>query len=156
MRVLLIGGGGREHAIAASIVKKLYCAPGNAGIAKIAECVPIGVMEFDRLIAFAKEKSIDLAVCSQDDPLCAGIVDAFEVAGLKIFGTRKNAAIIEGSKAFSKDLMKKYGIPTAAYETFADPDAAIAYLRSDLQHIGRGEGRCPDDHAGQEVRLRRQ
>ena len=130
MKVLLIGGGGREHAIAASIMKskrveKLYCAPGHAGIARIAECAPIGVMEFDRLIAFAKEKEIDLAVCSQDDPLCAGIVDAFEAAGIKIFGTRKNAAIIEGSKAFSKDLMKKYGIPTAAYETFTDPDAAI-------------------------------
>ena len=135
MKVLLIGGGGREHAIAASIMKskrveKLYCAPGNAGIARIAECAPIGVMEFDRLIAFAKEKEIDLAVCSQDDPLCAGIVDAFEAAGLKIFGTRKNAAIIEGSKAFSKDLMKKYGIPTAAYETFMDPDAAISYLET--------------------------
>ena len=135
MKVLLIGGGGREHAIAAAIVKsrrvdKLYCAPGNAGIAKIAECVPIGVMEFDRLIDFAKEKQIDLAVCSQDDPLCAGIVDAFEAAGLKIFGTRKNAAIIEGSKAFSKQLMKKYGIPTAAYEIFTDADRAVEYLRS--------------------------
>lgn len=135
MKVLLIGGGGREHAIAASIVKskrvdKLYCCPGNAGIAQIAECAPIGVMEFDRLIAFAKEKQVDLTVCSQDDPLCAGIVDAFEAAGLPIFGTKKNAAIIEGSKAFSKDLMKRYGIPTAAYETFTDPDAAIAYLKT--------------------------
>lgn len=135
MKVLLVGGGGREHAIAASIVKserveKLFCAPGNAGIAEIAECVPIGVMEFDKLIAFAKEQQIDLTVCSQDDPLCAGIVDAFESAGLKIFGTRQNAAIIEGSKAFSKNLMKKYGIPTAAYETFTDPDAAIRYLET--------------------------
>ncbi len=135
MKVLLIGGGGREHAIAAAIVKspqveKLYCAPGNAGIAEIAECVPIGVMEFDRLIAFAVEQQIDLAVCSQDDPLCAGIVDAFEEAGLRIFGTRKNAAIIEGSKAFSKDLMKKYHIPTAAYETFSDPAAAMHYLET--------------------------
>ena len=145
MRVLLIGGGGREHAIAASIVKskrveKLYCAPGNAGIAKIAECVPIGVMEFDRLIAFAKEKSIDLAVCSQDDPLCAGIVDAFEAAGLKIFGTRKNAAIIEGSKAFSKDLMKKYGIPTAAYETIAYLETAKLpiVLKADGLALGKG------------------
>ncbi len=135
MRVLLVGGGGREHAIAASIVKskrvdKLYCAPGNAGIAEIAECVSIGVMDFDALIAFAQKEKIDLTVCSQDDPLCAGIVDAFEAAGLRIFGTRKNAAIIEGSKAFSKDLMQKYGIPTAAYATFTDPDAAIQYLEN--------------------------
>ena len=135
MKVLLIGGGGREHAIAAAIVKspkveKLYCAPGNAGIAEIAECAPIGVMEFDRLISYAREKEIDLAVCSQDDPLCAGIVDAFEEAGIRIFGTKKNAAIIEGSKAFSKDLMKKYNIPTAAYETFRDPEAAVHYLET--------------------------
>ncbi len=135
MKVLLIGGGGREHAIAAAIKKskrvdKLYCAPGNAGIGEIAECVPIGVMEFDRLIAFAKEKEIDLAVCSQDDPLVGGIVDAFEEAGIRIFGTRKNAAIIEGSKAFSKNLMKKYGIPTAAYETFTDANEAMEYLKT--------------------------
>ena len=135
MKLLLVGGGGREHAIAQALVRsprteKLYCAPGNAGIAQIAECVPIGVMEFDKLIAFAKEKEIDLTVVSQDDPLCAGIVDAFEAAGLAVFGTRKNAAIIEGSKAFSKQLMKKYGIPTAAYEIFTDPDAALAYLET--------------------------
>ena len=135
MKVLLVGGGGREHAIAASIAKsqrveKLYCAPGNAGIAQVAECVPIGVMEFGKLIEFAKEKAIDLAVCSQDDPLCAGIVDAFEAAGIPMFGTKANAAIIEGSKAFSKDLMKRYGIPTAAYETFTDADAALAYLET--------------------------
>lgn len=135
MKVLLVGGGGREHAIAASIVKskkveKLYCAPGNAGIADLAECVPIGVMEFEKLIHFAKEKNVDLAVCSQDDPLCAGIVDAFEEAGIPMFGTKKNAAVIEGSKAFSKKLMKKYGIPTAAYEIFEDPDAALSYLET--------------------------
>ena len=135
MKLLLVGGGGREHAIAQALVRsprteKLYCAPGNAGMAQIAECVPIGVMEFDKLIAFAKEKEIDLTVVSQDDPLCAGIVDAFEAAGLAVFGTRKNAAIIEGSKAFSKQLMKKYGIPTAAYEIFTDPDAALAYLET--------------------------
>lgn len=135
MKVLLVGGGGREHAIADAIVRskqveKLYCAPGNAGIAAIAECAPIGVMEFDKLIAFAKEKEIDLAVCSQDDPLCAGIVDAFAAAGIPMFGTKADAAIIEGSKAFSKELMKKYGIPTAAYETFSDPDAALAYLET--------------------------
>ena len=135
MKVLLVGGGGREHAIATALVRssrvdKLYCAPGNAGIARIAECVPIGVMEFDRQTAFAKEKDIDLTVISMDDPLCAGIADAFEAAGLRVFGTRKNAAIIEGSKAFSKDLMKKYGIPTAAYEIFDDAEKALAYLET--------------------------
>lgn len=135
MKVLLVGGGGREHAIATALAKssrvdKLYCAPGNAGIAQIAQCLPIGVMEFDKLTDFAKENAIDLTVCSMDDPLCAGIVDAFEEKGLRIFGTRKNAAIIEGSKAFSKDLMKKYGIPTAAYEVFDDADRALKYLES--------------------------
>ena len=135
MKILLIGGGGREHAIATAIVKsrrcdKLYCAPGNAGIARIAECVPIGIMEFDRQIEFVKKNDIDLVVCSQDDPLCAGLVDAHEAAGIRVFGTRKNSAIIEGSKAFSKNLMKKYGIPTAAYEVFSDPDEAISYLET--------------------------
>ena len=135
MKVLLVGGGGREHAIADALrrspqVDTLYCAPGNAGIARIAECVPIGTMDFKALTDFAKEKEIDLTVCSMDDPLCAGIVDAFEAEGLRIFGTPANAAIIEGSKAFSKDLMKKYGIPTAAYEVFDDPEKALAYLES--------------------------
>ena len=135
MKVLLVGGGGREHAIADALrrspqVDTLYCAPGNAGIARIAECVPIGTMDFKALTEFAKEKEIDLTVCSMDDPLCAGIVDAFEAEGLRIFGTPANAAIIEGSKAFSKDLMKKYGIPTAAYEVFEDPEKALAYLES--------------------------
>ena len=135
MKVLLVGSGGREHAIAASIVKsprveKLYCAPGNAGIAKIAECVPIGTMDFPALTKFAKDNGIDLTVCSMDDPLCAGIVDVFEAEGLRIFGTPANAAIIEGSKAFSKDLMRKYKIPTAQYETFDDPDKALAYLET--------------------------
>ena len=135
MKVLLVGSGGREHAIAASIVKsprveKLYCAPGNAGIAKIAECVPIGTMDFPALTKFAKDNGIDLTVCSMDDPLCAGIVDVFEAEGLRIFGTPANAAIIEGSKAFSKDLMRKYEIPTAQYETFDDPDKALAYLET--------------------------
>ena len=135
MKVLLVGGGGREHAIADALrrspqVDTLYCAPGNAGIARIAECVPIGTMDFKALTDFAKEKEIDLTVCSMDDPLCAGIVDAFEAEGLRIFGTPANAAIIEGSKAFSKNLMKKYGIPTAAYEVFEDPEKALAYLES--------------------------
>ncbi|MCR4690222.1 MAG: phosphoribosylamine--glycine ligase [Lachnospiraceae bacterium] len=135
MKVLIVGGGGREHAIAASVKKssrvdKIYCAPGNAGIAQIAECVPIGVMEFDKLVNFAKEKEIDLTIIGPDDPLVAGVVDPFEAAGLRVFGPRKNAAILEGSKAFSKDLMKKYEIPTAAYETFDDPKQAMAYLET--------------------------
>ena len=131
MKILIIGGGGREHAIAwkaaqSSRVEKIYCAPGNAGISQIAECVPIGVMEFDRLLEFAKEKEIDLTIVGMEDPLVGGIVDRFEEAGLRIFGPRKNAAILEGSKAFSKNLMKKYGIPTAAYETFTEPEAALS------------------------------
>ena len=123
MKVLVVGSGGREHAIVTSIsksdkVSKIYCAPGNAGIAALAECVDIGVMDFDKLVAFAKDKAVDLVVVAPDDPLVAGAVDAFEAAGIRAFGPRANAAIIEGSKAFSKDLMKKYGIPTAAYENF--------------------------------------
>lgn len=140
MTILLVGGGGREHAMLHAIknssrVDKIYAAPGNAGMADMAELVDIGVMEFNRLIAFAKEKDVDLTVCSQDDPLCAGIVDAFEAAGLKIFGTKKDAAIIEGSKAFSKNLMKKYHIPTAAYEVFTDPKEAEAYLETQKMPI---------------------
>lgn len=135
MKILLVGGGGREHALAWKIsqsdkVDKLYCAPGNAGIAELAECVDIGVMEFDKLVNFAKEKQIDLTVVAPDDPLAAGAVDAFEQAGLRAFGPRKNAAILEGSKAFSKDLMKKYNIPTAAYETFDSAEDAQAYLET--------------------------
>ena len=135
MKVLIVGSGGREHAIATSVaassrVDKIYCAPGNAGIGQIAECVPIGAMEFDKLVAFAKEKEIDFTIVGMDDPLVGGIVDVFEAEGLKVFGPRKNAAILEGSKAFSKDLMKKYNIPTAAYETFDDPKAAEEYLKT--------------------------
>ncbi len=135
MKVLVVGGGGREHAIVTSIAKskrvsKIYCAPGNAGIAELAECVNIGVMEFDKLVGFAKENEIDLAVVAPDDPLVAGAVDAFETAGIRAFGPRANAAIIEGSKAFSKDLMKKYNIPTAAYENFTDADEALKYLET--------------------------
>ena len=135
MKILIVGGGGREHAIAWKVaqsakVEKIYCAPGNAGIAQVAECVNIGVMEFDRLVEFAREKEIDLTVVAPDDPLAAGAVDAFEAAGLRAFGPRKNAAVLEGSKAFSKDLMKKYGIPTAAYETFDSPEEALAYLET--------------------------
>ena len=135
MKVLIVGGGGREHAIAWKVsqspkVEKLYCAPGNAGIAQVAECVDIGVMEFDKLTAFAKENQIDLTIIGPDDPLAAGAADAFEAAGLRVFGPRKNAAILEGSKAFSKDLMKKYGIPTASYENFDSPETALAYLET--------------------------
>lgn len=135
MKVLIVGSGGREHAIAWKVaqskkVDKIYCAPGNAGIYEVAECVPIGAMEFDKLVAFAKEKEIDLTVIGMDDPLVGGIVDVFEKEGLRVFGPRKNAAILEGSKAFSKDLMKKYNIPTAAYETFTDPEKALEYLET--------------------------
>ncbi|MBR5467866.1 MAG: phosphoribosylamine--glycine ligase [Firmicutes bacterium] len=133
MKVLLVGSGGREHAIVWKLkqsekIEKIYCAPGNAGIAQDAECVPIGAMEFDKLVAFAKENAIDFTIIGMDDPLVGGVVDAFEAEGLKVFGPRKNAAIIEGSKAFSKDLMKKYGIPTAKYETFDNYDAAKEYV----------------------------
>ena len=135
MKVLIVGSGGREHAIAWSVAKspkvdKIFCAPGNAGIAEFAECVNIGAMEFDKLVAFAKENAIDLTIIGMDDPLVGGVVDAFEAEVLRVFGPRKNAAIIEGSKAFSKDLMKKYNIPTAAYENFTDPDEAIKYLET--------------------------
>ena len=135
MKVLIVGSGGREHAIAWKVaqsekVDKIYCAPGNAGIAEYAECVAIGAMEFDKLVAFAKEKEIDLTIIGMDDPLVGGVVDAFEEAGLRVFGPRKNAAILEGSKAFSKDLMKKYNIPTAAYENFDNAEDALAYLET--------------------------
>lgn len=136
MKVLIVGGGGREHAIAVSMkrsrrVDKLYCVPGNAGIAEIAECEPsIGVMEFDKIIAYAKEKQVDLVFVAPDDPLVGGLVDELQKAGLRAFGPDRKAAILEGSKAFSKDLMKKYNIPTAAYETFEDAEAALAYLET--------------------------
>lgn len=135
MKVLIVGSGGREHAIAHAVAKspqveKIYCAPGNGGIAELAECLPIGAMEFDKLCSFAREQQIDLTIIGMDDPLVGGIVDIFEEQGLRVFGPRKNAAILEGSKAFSKDLMKKYNIPTAAYENFTDADAALAYLKT--------------------------
>ena len=138
MKILIVGSGGREHAIAWSVAKspkadKIYCAPGNAGIAEYAECVDIGAMEFEKLAAFAKEKEIDLTIVGMDDPLVGGIVDVFEAQGLRVFGPRKNAAILDGSKAFSNDLMKKYGIPTAAYENFDDPEKALTYLRTEAK-----------------------
>lgn len=158
MKVLIVGGGGREHAIAACVAKspkadQIYCAPGNAGIAEYAVCVPIGAMEFDKLVVFAKEKEIDLVIVGMDDPLVAGLVDEMETAGIRTFGPRKNAAILEGSKAFSKDLMKKYNIPTAGYENFTDPDAALAYLenasypivlKADGLALGKGVLICQD------------
>ena len=132
MKVLIVGSGGREHAIAwkvagSPLVDKIYCAPGNAGIEEYAECVDIKAMDFEGLADFAQEKGVDLTVIGMDDPLVGGVVDVFEARGLRVFGPRKNAAILEGSKGFSKDLMKKYGIPTAAYETFTDPEEALAY-----------------------------
>lgn len=135
MKVLVVGSGGREHAIVTSVAKskkvdKIFCAPGNAGIGKIAECVPIGAMEFEKLVAFAQEKKIDLVIVGMDAPLVGGLVDEFEKVGIRAFGPRKNAAILEGSKAFSKDLMKKYHIPTAGYETFDDPNKAMEYLQT--------------------------
>ncbi|MDD6070495.1 MAG: phosphoribosylamine--glycine ligase [Clostridiales bacterium] len=158
MKVLIIGSGGREHAIAAAVAKskrvsKIYAAPGNAGIAELAECVDISVMDFDKLVSFAKNKEIDFTIVGPDDPLVAGAVDAFEAEGLKVFGPRKNAAIIEGSKAFSKDLMKKYNIPTAAYENFDNPEEALAYLetaefpivlKADGLALGKGVLICKD------------
>ncbi len=135
MKVLIVGSGGREHAIAHSVaqskkVDKIYCAPGNAGIAEYAECVPIGAMEFDKIVAFSKEKEIGLVIVGMDDPLVGGLVDELDAAGIRAFGPRKNAAILEGSKAFSKDLMKKYHIPTAGYENFEDPSEALTYLET--------------------------
>ena len=146
MKILIVGSGGREHAIAYACAKsprvdKIFCAPGNAGIAQIAECVPIAAMEFDKLVDFAKKESIDLTVIGMDDPLVGGVVDVFEKEGLRVFGPRKNAAILEGSKAFSKDLMRKYNIPTAAYETFTSPEAAMKYLEtSDYPIVLKADG----------------
>ena len=158
MKVLIVGSGGREHAIAYSVAKsnkvsKIYCAPGNAGISEYAECVPVGAMEFDKLVAFAKEREIDLVIVGMDDPLVGGLVDELEAAGIRTFGPRKNAAILEGSKAFSKNLMKKYDIPTAAYENFTDSAAAIKYLetakfpivlKADGLALGKGVLICND------------
>lgn len=135
MKILIVGSGGREHAIAWKTAQspkadKIYCAPGNAGIAEYAQCVNIGAMEFDKLADFAAAHEIDLTVIGMDDPLVGGIVDVFEARGLKVFGPKQNAAVLEGSKAFSKDLMKKYNIPTAAYENFDDAEEALKYLET--------------------------
>lgn len=146
MNVLVVGSGGREHAICTLVRKssrcdKLYCAPGNAGIASIAECVPIGAMELDKLVDFAKNNGIDFCIVGMDDPLVAGLVDRMEAAGIKTFGPRANAAILEGSKAFSKDLMKKYNIPTASYENFDSYESAVEYLKTaDMPIVLKADG----------------
>ncbi len=146
MRVLVVGGGGREHAICTCVAKSpkvdaLFCAPGNAGIADIATCVDIGPMEFDKLVSFAKENAIDFCIVGMDDPLVGGLTDRMEEAGIRTFGPRKNAAILEGSKAFSKDLMKKYGIPTAIYENFDDYDKAVEFLKkADMPIVLKADG----------------
>ncbi len=134
MKILVVGSGGREHTIVWKIaqspkVDKIYCAPGNGGIAALAECIDINVMDKEKMVAFAKEKAIDLVMVAPDDPLVDGMVDAMENAGIRAFGPRANAAIIEGSKVFSKELMKKYNIPTAGYEVFTDSASAIEYVR---------------------------
>ncbi len=135
MKVLVIGSGGREHAIVWKVaqnpkVTEIFCAPGNGGIAALAECVDVSATDVDGLLAFASEKTIDLTIVGMDDPLMLGVVDAFEDAGLRVFGPKKNAAILEGSKVFAKDLMKKYDIPTAGYEVFEDADKAKAFLET--------------------------
>ena len=157
MKIMVVGGGGREHAIIRSLKKNpeaevIYALPGNGGIARDAVCVPIGAKDIDGIVAFAKEKGIGYAVVAPDDPLALGCVDALEAAGIPAFGPRKNAAVIESSKVFAKDLMKKYGIPTAAYEVFDRPDAALKYLetaplpavvKADGLALGKGVLICP-------------
>ena len=136
MNVLVIGGGGREHAICAALKKSprvdtLYCAPGNGGIASVAQCVPIKATDIDGVLDFCKKNPVDLVMVAPDDPLALGMVDALEAAGVRAFGPRANAAILESSKVFSKELMQKYGIPTAKYRVFTDMDAALAYVRQE-------------------------
>src|SRR5512137_1122407 len=133
MKVLVVGSGGREHALVwkiaqSPLVEKVFCAPGNPGIGRIAENVPIGVDDLPGLLKFAKKEQVGLTVVGPELPLSLGIVDLFEENGLKVFGARKNAAVIEASKAFSKDLMKKYGVPTAAYEVFSEIGPAVAFI----------------------------
>ncbi len=135
-KILVVGGGGREHAIIKCLKRDnpdlaIYCAPGNGGIGELATLVPIKATEIEKLVAYAKEEQFDMVMVAPDDPLVLGLVDELEKAGIRAFGPRKNAAIVEGSKAFSKELMKKYNIPTAKYETFTDADSAIAYLKAE-------------------------
>ena len=165
MKVLIVGGGGREHAIAVKIaenpkVTKLYAAPGNGGMASLCECVPLKATDVDGVVAFAREKEIDFVVVAPDDPLCLGMVDALNAVGIRAFGPKKGAAMIEGSKVFAKNLMKKYGIPTAAYETFEDCEAALAFLdsakfplvvKADGLALGKGVLICEDAEAAREA-----
>lgn len=166
MDILVIGGGGREHAIVRKLKEsprtgKLYCAPGNGGIAKDAECVAISAMDIPAVVAFAKEKKIDLVFVAPDDPLAAGMVDALEKEGIAAFGPRANAAVIEASKVFSKDLMKRYGIPTAQYEVFSDPAEAVAWIeknnrfpivvKADGLALGKGVLICSDLEAAKDA-----
>lgn len=167
MSVLVIGGGGREHAICVALAKspktgKLYCIPGNAGISQVAECVPsVGVMEFEKIADFiAEHKDITMTVVAPDDPLAAGLVDYLEERGFRAFGPKANAAIIEGSKAFSKHLMTKYGIPTADYKEFTDYDEAAEYVRgaeyplvvkADGLALGKGVIICQNAQEGEEA-----
>ena len=158
MKILVIGGGGREHAIVKKLSEskknpEIYVAPGNAGTEDIATNVAISVMDFNALTDFVKKEKIDLTIVGMDDPLVKGIVDCFEAEGLRVFGPRKNAAILEGSKAFAKDLMKKYDIPTAGYENFSDPKEALKYLenvkypvvlKADGLALGKGVLICKD------------
>lgn len=135
MKILVVGGGGREHTILWKLAQsprkpKLYCAPGNGGISKIAQCVNIGATEIEKMVEFAKKEAMDLVVVAPDDPLAMGMVDALEAAGIRAFGPNRAAAIIEASKAFSKELMKKYGIPTADYATFSDAEEALRYVQT--------------------------
>ena len=131
MKLLVVGSGGREHAVIRKLkenpkAEKIYCAPGNGGISADAECVPVKATDIEGMVSFAKGQGVDFVVVTPDDPLVLGMVDALHAAGIRTFGPDKAAAQIEGSKVFSKNLMKKYGIPTAAYEVFSDPKAAIA------------------------------
>jgi len=135
MKILVVGGGGREHTILWKLAQspkkpELYCAPGNGGISQIATCVDIAATDIEKMVAFAKRERMDLVVVAPDDPLAMGMVDALEAEGIRAFGPRKNAAIIEASKAFSKELMKKYHIPTAEYETFSDAEQALEYVKT--------------------------
>ena len=157
MNIMVIGGGGREHAIIRALRKNpkaetIWALPGNGGIARDAECVPIGAKDLEGILAFARSHPVDYAVVAPDDPLVLGCVDALEAAGIPCFGPRKNAAVIEGSKVFAKNLMKKYGIPTAASEIFDDPAAALKYLetaplpavvKADGLALGKGVLICP-------------
>jgi phosphoribosylamine---glycine ligase len=146
MKILVVGSGGREHAIVWKIaqspkVKKIYCAPGNGGMSELAECIPIKAMDIEGIVKFSKEKEIDLVMVAPDDPLVAGMVDALEKAGVRAFGPTKSAALLEGSKSFSKDLMKKYGIPTAKYETFENSSHALDYLtRQKYPQVVKADG----------------